>query len=74
MIRFFLYMPHPAGGARRVKSARITGMPWLLNIPYKGFKLWYYYSSKHGVHYDRPLMTPSQVLSLNPEPGLIIYQ
>jgi hypothetical protein len=44
------------------------------NIPYKGFKLWYYYSSKHGVHYDRPLMTPSQVLRLNPEPGLIIYQ
>jgi len=44
------------------------------NIPYKGFKLWYYYSSKHGVHYDRPLMTPRQVLGLTPEPGLIIYQ
>ena len=44
------------------------------NIPYKGFKLWYFYSSKHGVHYDRPLMTPSQVLRLTPEPGLIIYQ
>jgi len=44
------------------------------NIPYKGFKLWYYYSSKHGVHYDRPLMTPTQVLGLTPEPGLIIYQ
>jgi len=44
------------------------------NIPYKGFKLWYYYSSKHGVHYDRPLMTPLQVLRLTPEPGLIIYQ
>ncbi len=44
------------------------------NIPYKGFKLWYYYSSKSGVHFDNPLMTPHQVLSLNPEPGLIIYQ
>ncbi|PKL16475.1 MAG: hypothetical protein CVV49_16075 [Spirochaetae bacterium HGW-Spirochaetae-5] len=44
------------------------------NIPYKGFKLWYYYSSKSGVHYDNPLMTPAQVLGLNPEPGLIIYQ
>ncbi len=44
------------------------------NIPYKGFKLWYYYSSRQGVHYDRPLMRPSQVLRLNPEPGLIIYQ
>jgi len=45
-----------------------------VNIPYKGFKLWYYYSSKHGVHFDRPLMTPLQVLRLTPEPGLIIYQ
>jgi len=45
-----------------------------VNMPYKGFKLWYYYSSKHGVHYDRPLMTPAQVLRLSPEPGLIIYQ
>ena len=44
------------------------------NIPYKGFKLWYYYSSRSGVHYDRPLMTPMQVLRLTPEPGLIIYQ
>lgn len=44
------------------------------NIPNKGFKLWYFYSDKHGVHYDRPLMKPSQVLRLNPEPGLIIYQ
>lgn len=45
-----------------------------INIPYKGFKLWYYYSSKSGVHYDNPLMTPVQVLNLYPEPGLIIYQ
>jgi hypothetical protein len=45
-----------------------------VNIPYKGFKLWYYYSSKQGVHYDRPLMTPEEVLALNPQPGLIIYQ
>lgn len=45
-----------------------------VNIPNKGFKLWYFYSSKKGVHYDRPLMTPEQVLGLRPEPGLIIYQ
>lgn len=45
-----------------------------VNIPYKGFKLWYYYSSQQGVHYDRPLMSPEEVLALNPEPGLIIYQ
>lgn len=45
-----------------------------VNIPEKGFKLWYYYSSKKGVHFDSPIMTPEQVLSLRPEPGLIIYQ
>lgn len=45
-----------------------------VNIPYKGFKLWYYYSNRKGIHYDRPLMTPLQVLKLTPEPGLIIYQ
>ncbi len=45
-----------------------------VNIPNKGFKLWYFYSNKKGVHYDKPLMTPEQVLSLRPEPGLIIYQ
>lgn len=45
-----------------------------VNIPYKGFKLWYYYSKQQGVHYDRPLMLPEEVLALNPEPGLIIYQ
>lgn len=45
-----------------------------VNIPNKGFKLWYYYSSRKGVHFDNPIMTPEQVLSLRPEPGLIIYQ
>jgi hypothetical protein len=42
------------------------------NIPYKGFKLWYFY--KPEVHADNPLMTPEQVLNLDPKPGLIIYQ
>lgn len=44
------------------------------NIPYKGFKLWYYYSDQPGVHYDDPLMTPEEVLELDPQPGLVIYQ
>jgi len=43
-------------------------------IPYKGFKLWYHYSDDPGVHYDNPLMTPEEVLNLDPEPGLVIYQ
>lgn len=50
------------------RNAKIT------NIPNKGFKLWYYYSDKKGIHYDKPLMSPAQVLGLNPQPGLVIYQ
>lgn len=50
------------------RNAEIT------NIPYKGFKLWYHYSDDPGVHYDDPLMTPEQVLNLEPQPGLVIYQ
>ncbi len=50
------------------RNAKIT------NIPNKGFKLWYYYSDKKGIHYDKPLMSPAQVLKLNPQPGLVIYQ
>jgi hypothetical protein len=33
---------------------------------YGGFKLFY--------EYDEPLMTPEEVLSLDPPPGLVIYQ
>ncbi|WP_185806792.1 SH3 domain-containing protein [Bacillus sp. HMF5848] len=54
--------------ATHTRNAKAT------NIPYKGFKLWYFYSNKPGVHFDNPLMTPEQVLELNPAPGLIIYQ
>jgi hypothetical protein len=35
-------------------------------IEYYGFKLWY--------DQDEPLMTPEQVLALNPSPNVIIYQ
>lgn len=45
-----------------------------VNIPDKGFKLWFFYTNKKGVHYDNPLMTPAEVLALRPEPGIIIYQ
>lgn len=45
-----------------------------VNMPYKGFKLWYFYKTDKGVHFDNPLMTPEQVLGLSPQPLLIIYQ
>jgi hypothetical protein len=46
----------------------------ITQIPIKGFKLWYYYSDKPGIHYDDPLMMPQDVLGLNPRPRIIIYQ
>ena len=45
------------------------------NMPHKGFKLWYDPGIRiRGLHYDRPLMSPQQVLDLLPEPLLIMYQ
>jgi hypothetical protein len=46
----------------------------LTKLPSKGFKLWYYYSDKPGIHYDKPLMKPGDVLALKPLPKMIIYQ
>jgi hypothetical protein len=43
------------------------------NIPDKGFKLFYNFGIR-GAGYDRPLLTPAQVLSLSPHPVLIMYQ
>ncbi|MBN2079236.1 MAG: hypothetical protein JW838_09740 [Spirochaetes bacterium] len=61
-------------GTPERKSATHERNALAANMPHKGFKLWYYCSDKKGVHYDNPLMTPSQVVGLRPEPGLIIYQ
>lgn len=61
-------------GPPSVKIATHTRNAKAVNIPYKGFKLWYFYSNSPGVHFDNPLMTPERVLNLNPKPGLIIYQ
>jgi len=46
----------------------------ITQVPLKGFKLWYHYSDKPGIHFDDPLMTPNEVLSLSPAPLLVIYQ
>ena len=43
------------------------------NMPLKGFKL-FFKSVYPGAGYDEPLLTPPEVLSLNPRPALIIYQ
>lgn len=61
-------------GAPEGKRATHDRVAEATNIPYKGFKLWYYYSDRPGVHYDNPLMTPEEVMNLDPQPGLVIYQ
>jgi hypothetical protein len=43
------------------------------NIPVKGYKL-FYKSGYQGAGYDDPLMSPDQVMSLDPRPALIMYQ
>ena len=42
------------------------------NMPLKGFKL--FYAGRRAWGYDYPLMTPEEVLSLDPQPVVIIYQ
>lgn len=43
-----------------------------VNIPLKAIKL--FYPNSRGWGYDDPLMTPEEVLSLEPQPVIIIYQ
>ena len=43
------------------------------NLPLKGFKL-FFKSDVPGAGYDDPLMTPQEILALNPTPVLIMYQ
>jgi hypothetical protein len=59
---------HPAVKAEAYRqNARGT------NIPVKGYKL-FYKSGYQGAGYDDPLMSPEQVMALDPRPALIMYQ
>jgi len=42
------------------------------NMPVKGFKLWYDFGISG--HTDSPLMSPREVMELNPRPYVIMYQ
>jgi len=44
-----------------------------LNMPLKGFKLFYPKSWKDA-GYDKPLLTPAEVMQLRPRPVLVMYQ
>jgi len=43
------------------------------NMPIKGFKL-FFKTTVPGAGYDDPLLKPEEVLALNPEPRIVIYQ
>jgi len=43
------------------------------NIPVKAFKLFYNFDIP-GAGYDSPLLTPKEVLELNPRPYIVLYQ
>ncbi len=43
------------------------------NIPLKGFKL-FFKSGVPGAGFDEPLLSPPEVLALDPEPVLVMYQ
>lgn len=61
-------------GSPKLKLATHARNAKSTTMPDKAFKLWFFYTNKKGVHFDNPLMTPREVLNLDPEPGLIIYQ
>jgi hypothetical protein len=44
-----------------------------LNLPIKGFKL-FFKTTVQGAGYDDPLLLPAEVLALEPSPRLVIYQ
>jgi len=43
------------------------------NMPIKGFKLFYNFEIP-GAGYDNPMLSPKEVLELNPRPYLVMYQ
>jgi hypothetical protein len=44
-----------------------------VNMPIKGFKLFYNFNIP-GAGYDAPLLSPKEVFELNPRPYVIMYQ
>ncbi len=60
-------------GAPHVKKSTYASNAQAKNMPLKSFKL-FLKPTIEGAGYDNPLMTPEEVLSLNPRPYLIMYQ
>jgi len=60
-------------GTPAVKKGTYSLMAKAENMPVKGFKL-FFKSEFPLAGFDDPLLQPSEVLALEPKPGLIIYQ
>jgi hypothetical protein len=60
-------------GPPAMKRDSYRANAWAGNIPAKGFKL-FYNSGREGAGYDNPLLSPQEVLNLDPRPYVIMYQ
>jgi len=60
-------------GAPALKKLTYAHNAQAQNMPIKGFKL-FFYTDVEGAGYDDPLLSPPEVLALEPRPSLIIYQ
>jgi hypothetical protein len=60
-------------GAPHLKRSAYAYNAQAVNMPVKGFKLFFNFGIP-GAGYDSPLLTPKEVYSLNPRPYIIMYQ
>jgi hypothetical protein len=60
-------------GPPNVKRSSYASNAQAVNMPIKGFKLFYNFNIP-GAGYDHPLLTPQEVYGLNPRPYIIMYQ
>jgi len=60
-------------GNPQIKKATYAYNAQAVNMPVKGFKLFYNFGIP-GAGYDSPLLTPKEVFDLNPRPYIVMYQ
>jgi len=60
-------------GNPQIKKASYAYNAQAVNMPVKGFKLFYNFGIP-GAGYDSPLLTPKEVYDLNPRPYIVMYQ
>lgn len=60
-------------GSPGLKRYSYAGNARAVNMPIKGFKLFYNFKIP-GAGYDEPLLSPEEVFALEPRPAVILYQ